>query len=206
MNKLGKEHFKISRVQALSGVIREEAKTRVEELTRQAEPKPEQHTEAQPERQPEPQPEQHTEPQPEPQQEQHTEPQQEQQAQEVQVQAVVTPTGVDQGEPQTEPHEEPVGRDDYISQKYLGRVHDALFPLMESWAMYTYLERYNIDHLELLSKYLVIERVLMHPTLSLRKKHEIVQSALSSLKKHLEMLYINHAIQWSRLCRRDQIT
>ena len=76
---------------------------------------------------------------------------------------------------------------------------------MSCGAMYVYLERYNIDQLELLRKFNIIEWTLFNASLSCHDKYEATANNISALKKHLEELYITHSIEWSRLCKRDQI-
>ena len=184
INKLGKEHFKITHVATLGSVTLDEVRARLAELEPSTDPK----------REPKAEPLQ-TEPlQNEPLQTVFTLPTEDQRARKT------TSLPLQMMQPR-----EAEAEFDYKAQKYLGYVHGALFYISETGAMYEYLEKQDINQLELLSKYIVIEWILLHPTLSLRKKHEAVQTAISSLKKHLEELYITHSIEWSRLCKRDQI-
>ena len=67
-----------------------------------------------------------------------------------------------------------------------------------------YLERYNIDQLELLQKFNIIEWTLFDASLSCHDKYEATANNISALKKHLEELYITHSIEWSRLTKHEQ--
>ena len=184
INKLGKEHVRIIHVSTLSSVTLDEVKARLVEFTRSV-----QHTEQHQEQHQEQHTAQHTEQQQEQQQEQHTE-QHTAQHQEQHTEQ--------HAEQHTGQHQE-----QYTEQQYLNYVYDTLYS-MSCGAMFVYLERYNIDKLELLRKFNVIEWTLSDASSLAHDKYEATANNISALKKHLQQLYITHTITRSRLTKHEQ--
>ena len=75
---------------------------------------------------------------------------------------------------------------------------------MSEGAIYEYMAQFNIDQLELIRKFNAIEWMLFIKNLPVDEKYKVVQKAVTRLKFHLQMLYITHSINPSRLSKHEQ--
>ena len=76
---------------------------------------------------------------------------------------------------------------------------------MSCGAMFMYLERYNIDQLELLRKFNIIEWTLFNASLSCHAKYEAVKRRVTAFTAHLQQLYLTNSINRSVLCDDERI-
>ena len=110
-----------------------------------------------------------------------------------------------QTETQTEPNDE---LETMSEQEYIDYVYDIVNEMSETGCVYQYLERENIDQMELLRKFNVIGWVLIgahRSKTSPRENYLAVADKVAKLGAHLQMLYTSHSINQTRLCTHDKM-